>query len=67
MKKRPQNSKVDPDDPLESELDFSKMKLVGLGPGWALVPKRLRSLKHMREARAYLKRKQVAPNSRRAA
>ena len=44
------------DDPLAEELDFSKLKRVGLGPGWALVPKHLRSPKHLREARAWLRK-----------
>jgi hypothetical protein len=43
-------------DPLDKELDFSKLTPVKLGPGWSKVPKRLRSLKHLREARAWLKR-----------
>jgi hypothetical protein len=44
------------DDPLAEELDFSKLKRVGVGPGWALVPKHLRSPKHLREARAWLRK-----------
>jgi len=46
----------DADDPLAEELDFGKLKRVGLGPGWSLVPKHLRSPKHLREARAWLRK-----------
>ena len=56
MKNQKKSSEdLDDDDPLAEELDFSKLKRVGLGPGWALVPKRLRSPKHLREARAWLR------------
>ena len=57
MKNQKKSSEdLDDDDPLAEELDFSKLKRVGLGPGWALVPKHLRSPKHLREARAWLRK-----------
>ncbi len=55
QKKSPEQFNDD-DVPLAAELDFSKLKRVGLGPGWALVPKHLRSPKHLREARAWLRK-----------
>ena len=67
MKTKPKN--VEPTlsdwehDPLEEELDFKDLKIVGWGPGWAQVPKHLRSPKHLREARAWLKRKNAATKS----
>jgi hypothetical protein len=51
-------------DPLAEELDFTKLKRLKLGPGWAQVPKRLRGPKHLREARAWLKRKNALTNER---
>ena len=57
MKNQKKSSEdFDDDEPLAEELDFSKLKRVGLGPGWALVPKHLRSPKHLREARAWLRK-----------
>jgi hypothetical protein len=53
----------DDEDPLAEELDFSKLKRVGLGPGWALVPKNLRSPKHLREARAWLRKNTATKTS----
>ena len=44
-------------DPLEGKLDFDDLVTVSVGPGWAQVPKHLRSPKHLREARAWLARK----------
>jgi len=49
-------------DPLEKELDFNDLVTVSVGPGWALVPKHLRSPKHLREARPWL-RKHTATKS----
>ncbi len=43
-------------DPLEEELDFEDLVTVSVGPGWAQVPKHLRSPKHLREARAWLRK-----------
>ena len=57
---RKSSEKLDDDDPLAEELDFSKLKRVGLGPGWAQVPKHLRSPKHLREARAWLARRNAS-------
>ena len=54
-------------DPLAEELDLNDLKIVGLGAGWAQVPKRLRGPKHLLEARAWLKRKNAATKSRRRA
>jgi hypothetical protein len=54
---------ADDDDPLAEELDFTKLKRVGLGPGWALVPKHLRSPKHMDEARAWLRKRGITKAS----
>ena len=56
MKNQRKSSEKLDDDPLAEELDFSKLKRVGLGPGWAQVPKHLRSPKHLREARAWLRK-----------
>jgi hypothetical protein len=50
-------------DPLEKELDFNDLVTVTIGPGWALVPKHLRSPKHLREARAWLRKHQVKSNA----
>jgi len=59
MSKPKKNSRSfdDRSDPLAEELDFTKLERIKLGPGWAQVPKRLRGPKHLREARAWLKRK----------
>jgi uncharacterized DUF497 family protein len=55
-------------DPLAEELDFKNdLEIVGWGPGWSQVPKRLRSPKHLKEARAWLKRKNATPKSPRRA
>ena len=55
-------------DPLAEELDFKNdLEIVAWGPGWAQLPKRLRSLKHAKEARAWLKRKNASPKSPRRA
>ena len=54
---------ADEDDPLAKEIDFTKLKRVGLGPGWALVPKHLRSPKHMDEARAWLRKRGITKAS----
>jgi len=66
MKAKEKNSKKQLDDfehdPLEEELDFKDLVTVAVGPGWALVPKHLRSPKHLREARAWL-RKNTAPKT----
>lgn len=69
MKTKQKNSKKRLDDfehdPLAEELDFNNLVTVSVGPGWAQVPKRLRSPKHLREARAWLARKNAATKSRR--
>lgn len=70
MKKAKKNTSVSEDrlDPLATELDFNKLERVKLGKGWEQVPKRLRGPKHLREARAWLKRKGASTKtSRRAA
>lgn len=69
MKKPKKNSNVldDRSDPLAEELDFTKLERLKLGPGWAQVPKRLRGPKHLREARAWLKRKHASTKSSRRA
>jgi len=59
--------KDDQHDPLAEDLDFNQMKIVGWGAGWAEVPKRLRGPKHLREARAWLKRKNASAKSPRRA
>ena len=70
MKTKPKNARrhagdSDEHDPLAGELDFKNdLEIVGWGPGWAQVPKRLRSPKHLKEARAWLKRKKASPKSR---
>ncbi len=60
MKAKQKNSKKQLNDfehdPLEEELDFKDLVTVAVGPGWALVPKHLRSPKHLREARAWLRK-----------
>ncbi len=58
IKRKSIKRKLDDDehDPLAEELDFKDLKIVGWGPGWALVPKHLRSPKHLREARAWLRK-----------
>lgn len=69
MSKPKKNSRVadDRSDPLADELDFTKLERIKLGPGWAELPKRLRGPKHLREARAWLKRKNSSTKSSRAA
>ena len=71
MKTKPKSARKsasDKHDPLAGELDFKNdLEIVGWGPGWAQVPKRLRSPKHLKEARAWLKRKKASPKSRRRA
>jgi hypothetical protein len=68
MNKPKKNSReVSSSDPLAEELDFTKLERVKLGPGWAEVPKRLRGTKHLREARAWLKRRNASTKSSRRA
>ena len=70
-KKRKENSNKMLDDyehdPLEGPLDVEDLEIVGVGPGWSQVPKRLRSFKHLREARVWLARKSRANTKRRRA
>ena len=67
MKAKEKNSKKQLDDfehdPLEEELDFKDLVTVAVGPGWALVPKHLRSPKHLREARAWLRKNAATKTS----
>lgn len=57
--KRGKNTSASGDrlDPLDEELDFSKLARVKLGKGWEEVPKQLRGPKHLDEARDLVKRK----------
>jgi hypothetical protein len=65
MKKPKKNSRMidDHSDPLAGELDFTKLERIKLGPGWAQLPRHLRGPKHLREARAWLKRKNASTES----
>lgn len=69
LKKAKKNTSAskDPLDPLAEELDFNKLERARLGKGWEEVPKRLRGPKHLREARAWLKRKNASPKTNRRA
>lgn len=50
-------------DPLEKELNFDELETVAVGPGWALVPKHLRSPRHLDEARAWLRKRGITKAS----
>jgi hypothetical protein len=63
MKARNKNSE-DKHDPLAEELNFDKLELVTYGPGWKKVSARVRSPKHLREAKAKLARKPALTKSR---